>query len=693
MRSIFHAAALRSAAVIRTALLVAVALVIAACGSSDPELDVGEDFSASALQRKIDLLLCLSDGDLDDDGVIENPNPFFEINPIGDLIFAWEPVADATHYRFFEAPAGDADDDGAVDYVQVGGDIPATDILTYDCEGEPVEWFEQTVEISTHLVNWDNARFKVESCDATGCDTLGEQDIAQLSLQYITPVPGGTVFDYSENGERLALGSGAETVFVACNESDLEAVEEPDPEEPCQYDSELDVPDEEGNPFNPLTLGLIKEAYPIGGLVQIYTIEDGLARFEATLQSPNLSNCEGFGALVRLSDDGNRLAVSALAEQGAIVTTLVDCEYPADFEPYAGTVYLFERVLDGSDYVWNEIATLTASNAEGDKDLDDCDIQTDPTLADCVLDGDLFGSELAFAGSGDVLAVAAWGEDSMAMGIDGDQGDNSAQSAGAVYVFREVAGVWGQEAYVKASNTDEADVFGAALAISADGSRLAVGSARESSSATGTSGNEFDCCTENSGAVYVFDYSGSAWSQQAYLKAAIPSANDEFGSALAFNAAGTTLAVGSPQEDAIGRGIDGVEGDDTATNAGAVYVFDRNSGGDWSQSGFLKATNADPVDEFGFAVDLSADGRYLIGTSVREGSRSSGVNGSQELDDFVSSGAAYVYERSGDDWAVVSYLKSPNNSPGLLFGWGAAFGQNGTRLVVSAFSASTVFLF
>jgi hypothetical protein len=36
---------------------------------------------------------------------------------------------------------------------------------------------------------------------------------------------------------------------------------------------------------------------------------------------------------------------------------------------------------------------------------------------------------------GDTLAVGAWAEDSIANGINGDQADNSAENAGAVYVY------------------------------------------------------------------------------------------------------------------------------------------------------------------------------------------------------------------------------------------------------------------
>ncbi len=87
--------------------------------------------------------------------------------------------------------------------------------------------------------------------------------------------------------------------------------------------------------------------------------------------------------------------------------------------------------------------------------------------------GDVFGNALAL--SGDTLAVGAGGEASAATGIDGNQSDNSASQAGAAYVFtRDAAGVWSQQAYIKASNPDSIDAgCGAGLAVGAHRQRVA----------------------------------------------------------------------------------------------------------------------------------------------------------------------------------------------------------------------------
>ncbi len=105
--------------------------------------------------------------------------------------------------------------------------------------------------------------------------------------------------------------------------------------------------------------------------------------------------------------------------------------------------------------------------------------------------------------SGDTLAVGAHHEASAATGIDGDQSNNSAAIAGAAYVFtRDMAGVWSQQAYVKASNTDAFDEFGRSVALSGD--TLAVGARLEDSAATGIDGVQSDNTANAAVAVHVF---------------------------------------------------------------------------------------------------------------------------------------------------------------------------------------------
>ena len=95
-------------------------------------------------------------------------------------------------------------------------------------------------------------------------------------------------------------------------------------------------------------------------------------------------------------------------------------------------------------------------------------------------------------------------------------------------------------AYLKASSTDPFDYFGSSVALSADGSTLAIGVPQEDSSAIGTGGNPADNFAMDSGAVYVFTRSGTTWSLQAYLKSSTARPFDWFGSSVALSADGST---------------------------------------------------------------------------------------------------------------------------------------------------------
>ena len=256
---------------------------------------------------------------------------------------------------------------------------------------------------------------------------------------------------------------------------------------------------------------------------------------------------------------------------------------------------------------------------------------------------DYFGYSVAL--SGDTLAVGAQNEGSNATGVNGNQANNSAQSSGAVYVFTRSGTTWTQQAYLKASNTGVSDQFGGSVALSGD--TLAVGAQYEDSNATGVNGNQANNSANDSGAVYVFTRSGTAWSQQAYLKASNTGADDYFGSSVALS--GDTLAVGAHLEDSNATGVNGNQANNSAGNSGAVYLFTRG-GTTWSQQAYLKASNPDgrisgpftfiTGDHFGSSVALS--GNTLAVGAWQEDSSATGVNGNQHGTGAENSGAVYV---------------------------------------------------
>ncbi len=347
-----------------------------------------------------------------------------------------------------------------------------------------------------------------------------------------------------------------------------------------------------------------------------------------------------YGGLLAFDADGVRLPARFESAAKRLRLTVDDrgARYPITIDPIAQQAY------------------LKASNTDG---------------------GDEFGYSVAV--SEDTAVVGAWLEQSNATGVNRDQSDNSANQAGAAYVFvRDDSGVWSQQAYLKASNTEGNDLFGQEVAVSED--TVVVGALWEDSNATGVNGDQSNNSAQDSGAAYVFvrDASG-VWSQQAYLKASNTGASDRFGFRVAVS--GDTLVVGAIGEDSGATGVNGNQGDNSLLSSGAAYVFVRDAGGAWSQQAYLKASNTGAADYFGFSVDVQGD-TVVVG-ATQEDSNATGVDGNQFNNSFPSSGAAYVFARDGTNWAQQAYLKASNTDAGDQFGNSTAV--SGNLLVVGAY--------
>src|SRR5262249_53903558 len=126
--------------------------------------------------------------------------------------------------------------------------------------------------------------------------------------------------------------------------------------------------------------------------------------------------------------------------------------------------------------------------------------------------------------------------------------------------------------------------------------------------------------------------------------------------------------------------VNGNQASNSAFWSGAVYVFVR-SGATWSQQAYLKASNTGVYDQFGSSVAISGD--TLVVGAKREASNATGVNGDQGDNSGPSSGAAYVFVRSGATWSQQAYLKASNTGVDDWFGFPVAI--SGNTLVVGAY--------
>lgn len=179
-----------------------------------------------------------------------------------------------------------------------------------------------------------------------------------------------------------------------------------------------------------------------------------------------------------------------------------------------------------------------------------------------------------------------------------------------------------------------------------------------------------------------------------YIKASNPGVDDQFGGSavllgvsVALSGDGATLAVGSRLEDSAATGIDGDQDDNSARNAGAAYVFGLAANGGWRQDAYVKASNAGPGDQFGFAVALSDDGATLAVSANLEDSAATGVNGDPHDNSMENSGAVYVFRRGDAGWRQEAYVKASNTGEpedGDNFGYALGLSADGNTLAVGA---------
>jgi hypothetical protein len=220
-----------------------------------------------------------------------------------------------------------------------------------------------------------------------------------------------------------------------------------------------------------------------------------------------------------------------------------------------------------------------------------------------------------------------------AVAVEGDTilvGAYLADGAGAVYVFTRSGATWSQQQKLVADDGVSGSSFGLSLAL--EGDTAVIGAP--------ASGNL-------AGAVYLFGYSETTWSQQQKLTAS--DAALRFGSAVALD--GDTIVVGAQQPFA----------------QGAAYVFIRD-GSNWHEQQKLTAGDGVDSDQFGSAVALS-------GHTVFVGAYRANIGQNNQ-------GAAYVFTRDGAIWSQQQKLTAADGAEGNRFG--IAITLDGHRALIGA---------
>lgn len=261
---------------------------------------------------------------------------------------------------------------------------------------------------------------------------------------------------------------------------------------------------------------------------------------------------------------------------------------------------------------------------------------------------DAFGISTAI--DGDTAVVGAYLEDSNQTFVSHgtvSSADNSANGAGAAYVFQRTGTLWVQQAYLKGSNTEASDAFGHSVSISGD--TIVVGARSEASNQSfvtnGTLVVDNDL-TPSAGAAYVFQRTGTLWVQQAYLKAPNPDSNDFFGYKVVID--GDRLVAGALNEDSNQSFItNGTTAslNNTFTDSGAAYVFKR-TGTTWEPEAYIKPVNVIAGLQYAYIAGIS--GNTVVAGSNVEGSNqrfiTNGTTASTN-NSIPGAGAVYIYSK------------------------------------------------
>jgi hypothetical protein len=565
------------------------------------------------------------------DCAIAPPQLTLSSGAVKTLTFNWLEISGAIEYRFFERLTDSADFD-LIATLAAGAD---------------------TINLEAFLPDKADASYLLQACDANEC-TDSSIVSAQTSL---TSAIGYFKASNAGVADRFGGSSAATDVLqghgVAISADGLTMV--------------VGAPGEDSGATG-INGDQVDESQPESGAVYVFT-KSGAGSWQQSdyIKASNTGSGDRFGSDVAVSADGRTLVVSAPGE--ASDATGIDGDQSSDAKPGSGAAYVFFKDAAGA---WAQTAYLKASNLDPGNFLFD-------NLTDS------FGSSLALSADGNTLAVGAPGINDR---IEEPGFIFLLADTGRVYVYnRDLAGNWSEAGSIR--SFFQQDEAGTSVDLSADGSVLAIGHARDDNSSAGVNGPCCDTSLPASGAVRIHSRDASgAWSEEAYIKASNPGNLDRFGTSVALSHDGATLAVGAIGEGSGATGIDGEQLDDSLPNSGAVYIFDRVNAS-WTQSAFVKPSNTTLSQTFGRDVALTGDGTRLVVGSPLEISNATGIDGDDTNRSASGAGAVYLFEAdSAVGWSQIRYIKASNTD--VLTGSNDNFGvaldisDDGSTLAVGA---------
>ena len=207
-------------------------------------------------------------------------------------------------------------------------------------------------------------------------------------------------------------------------------------------------------------------------------------------------------------------------------------------------------------------------------------------------------------------------------------------NGGAAFVYTRTNETWDDGVSLRAT-TGGLDYFGSSVAVSGDGDVVAVGQRRRDIVKGGIT-------YEGAGRVLMYEFVGTGWTVRNPVIPSIPQENAYFGWSVALSANGSELIVGAPKHDTYSDAVKAIVPD-----TGRIEIAKR-SGNIWSY-GFLLTPGADSLGEghlMGHSLAMSGDDSTIA----------VGVPGIDQTKTDV--GGMAVFARNGNGWDKVTYTAS-----------------------------------
>lgn len=285
-----------------------------------------------------------------------------------------------------------------------------------------------------------------------------------------------------------------------------------------------------------------------------------------------------FGYSVKISPDASLLLVGATNAR----TTTSDAT--TDF----GRVYTYiRRTTSGTDQWGNTSSSnspkQTIEQSSGDR-----------------VDNDRFGSAIDINKDKSYAVIGC--------------GSIAAATPGKAYVYTVSSDTLTQQAKLTPSDGVNGDGFGESVAISDDGTIVAVGSYKADNGSN-----------SEAGAVYTFKRTGTSWSQVSKINQPSAGASMQFGFSLAMSSSGGKLFIGERK---------------TSSEEGAVHSYS-GSNGIYTLDTTINSDSSESGNAFGADVSCTSDGRILaVGAPFAISSTAKGSD--------ANGGRAYIFKAAAD---------------------------------------------